>query len=529
MASCGWPALIFATDGGVLSAWRMCWETDGQRRVAAVPEGPSLHLDGDISALCLSSSSNASSWEGIAATCANSMWYFNAREGLKVRLECFHSSPSRMLRSNVAVASVAEQEAPEVLATCADDGTVRLWRHEEVEDGARDLHMEALAQYKGDAACIGVAFVHADLLACGFANGRLCLLDLGEDGMHAGLQVSAFEEEVMETEPLMVIEAIGPGTLLVGSGSGRMAEVSFQLERRGRGWALGAAQRRSLQPNFGTEDATIGTSSTACGAVCGISLDHPFSSAVRFLVCFAGLEFRIWERASCRGTNAAAIKHTHSWTWPDDEPGPPVVQRAGSQAECLALLASPPLVATFVGVGSAEVGDLVVVTAPSASSLFVYSCTQGVTVRRVSLPVLPPVMRFVQLSPPWAGDGASDDGSSVLLALCSDRFAQLRLSRGGRHAAWLGVPLQLPGGSGSTVSGRTLGGPYGGTPDACLTVARVGNRGGRGCTQGTWVLLVKGDAAITSWSLHTGSAAVVGGSVTEAARLQVGLQDAGNG
>lgn len=285
-----------------------------------------------------------------------------------------------------------------------------------------------------------------------------------------------------------------------------------QLERRGRG-------------TLHVSSSTAGVAGTdACGPVCGICLDQPFACAVRFLVCFASLEFRIWERSGSQSATDAPRRHTHTWAWPEAEDRPQAVQRVGAQVECLALLAAPPLVASFV-CGNGDVpGDLVVVTAPFAQSIFVYSCTQRRQVQRVLWHLPSPVMRFVQLSPPWVGDGTGDDGSSVMLALCSDRFVQLRISRRGQYSEWLGEPVQLAGSLGSTASSRVSRGPYGGTPDACLAVARgIGRPGSRGCCgydQGPWVLLVKGDAAITCWELPAGSVpAAASERMTRAQRL----------
>jgi len=87
---------------------------------------------------------------------------------------------------------------------------------------------------------------------------------------------------------------------------------------------------------------------------------------------------------------------------------------------------------------------------------------------------------------------------AVVVVLCADRFARLRLWEGGAKAAWLEEPLQLPGCC-AGLSSR------GGTPAACW----VEGRGSEEATDDqkkargrqSVCMVLKGETALSYWDL----------------------------
>jgi len=453
--------------------------------------------------------------EGIASTSANTLWYFNLREGTKVSLQSFHNAPSRMIRSNAAflettvqtlrdaVAPSSDQTgaggmtiacdlgtdsgvaAPEVCATCDDDGCVRIW-----SSGLSGKPCsQVVAQFHGGGACTALGFLTSDTIACAMLDGCVSVYNLNAMTLVARIEVAA-------GDPLLALEAISPHSLVVGSAAGQLVELVLdQQSFEPAGAALAGAQQIQLH-----RPANSGQSS----AVCGIIADREVSPR-RFLVCLASLEILLWE---CQQSSADRPRHVRTWAWPESQPKARSPGCCRTQSLCLDLLASPPLVACFVDTGADEAEALVVVCAPPATCFYVYSCENGSLLNRFATgqgvpPVLrlwsPPLRPFSKmLSEDLAEPGAPepDDGGSVWV-LCDDRFARLRLWEGGAQAAWLEEPLRLPG----CCPGLW---PRCGTPAACWVggsdATESDEDGGTGRERSFRVVL-KGDTALSCWTL----------------------------
>eukprot|EP00927_Polykrikos_kofoidii_P035812 TRINITY_DN30333_c0_g1_i1.p1 TRINITY_DN30333_c0_g1~~TRINITY_DN30333_c0_g1_i1.p1 ORF type:complete len:1631 (+),score=205.89 TRINITY_DN30333_c0_g1_i1:615-4895(+) len=507
--ACGrWPTLVCARGGGVIRAFGVREDTVARGSVVAVAVGPALHLDGPVRALILGGAARHPA-EGVASTVLGTIWYFNIAEGVCVQLQSFHGVPSRMLRSNALldccgtrprgggdgagacdVDTVADGPplvpVPPVLASSADDGSVRIWRPD-----TSKMHAQALAEFKCDGACTAISFIRSDLLACAFSSGCICLFSICDLAVAA--RVEAREGGCPgEPDPLLALEVTGPNTVVCGSGSGHLVELTFQLARRGCGWAVTGLRRSELRgPRLSTAIFRIERGGAR--------------SAQRLLVCYAALEVWLWEcnedigivkeSVSSAVMAGRGMKHTHTWIWPESTPRPSSSPRCSSLESCLEMLASPPLVAQFVGVGA----DLVAVTAPPARCLYIYSCSKSTIMNRVTFPPnIQIVQRFlyVPYTREWerAGGSVHDFGAVVcddalLLVLCLDRFFWIRLGDHGRRASLLGdAPRLLPGTTEFVSVPR-------GTPDACLLpFGDTRLRGGQ-------LMLMKGDRAISFWLL----------------------------
>jgi len=460
MACAQWP-LVICGIGEDIRGFDLQQRCSDDLQVVGTREA--IRLDGRITALYM----GARYEEGVVATVANTLWYFHLGRGLHVQLQSFHAVPSRMLRSNAAfVATTGEGDlssstSPEVVATCADDGCVRIWNCR----GANGLCAQSVAQFRGSNACAAICFAGPKLLACAFFDGLLCLFDIGDLSVSMQLEVSM-------GDPLLALEAALPDLLVAGCASGRVVEIRLDSISTETGVGVGGAQLtllRGLRPG---------------SAVCGIDCDSQVRPK-RLLACFTCLELWIWERD---GHN---LRHTRTWVWPESQPEAPSANCCATQECCLEMLASPPVLAGFAC--SLEAGSLIVVVAPPTKTCYVYDYTQGVVVNRVGfgaqLPV--PVRLRTLLPPPLLVDDADGplnmcSNGFVVLVLFADRFMRLRLREGGTDVGLLDDPLQLPG---ACRDGGGCG-PRG-TPDACVQSMEAQR----------FTVLLKGDMAISSWEM----------------------------
>lgn len=454
MAFASWPLLLCGL-GSCLHSIQLTCDSQGRFGVDPAGERPQpVSLDGHIRALRFDSRRGG----GVASTSANSLWYFQLNQGfgMRFRLQSFHSSPCRMLRSN---ADFSSGEGPPVLATCADDGTVRIWSH--------DVRPQAVAQFTGGASCSGIAFLDRSLILCSFFDGHVRAFDLQSLSAIAKIEVSPNSAIV----PLMTLEAISTQSAIVGGADGSITEIQIRFAARTSEalYVVDEARRVVLQsPSYPNE-----------GAVCGIHANRQVSSK-RFLVAFSNLELRIWD---CPGQVSQRPTHTRTWVWPETHPSvqqEALRDRTGTKW-CLDLLANPPLVATFVlaaNTDDARGGGLVVCTAPPAPCCYVFDCDAGGVINRIAFdPATPRILRMRPLTRP-AEDGDPPQGYIVSAAFAGG-VARLMLYDCGR-AGWLEESfLSTPAGVGES-----------GTPD--ITVLQ------RNSEETT--VVVSTDATLSCWT-----------------------------
>jgi len=489
LTSVRWPHLISGISSS-LSSFALSWDSCGRLQAAKLN---SLRLDGRVLAIQLGPHPE----EGVASTTANTIWYFHMVEGLCVRLQAFHAVSSRMLRSNIGLLptencrSVEQSKlasVPVVAASCDDDGKVRLWSCRSSDDDESMCCPQAVAEFVGSrSACTAVCFLRSSLLACAFLDGSVCIFGLDTFCLLARIEVDS-------GDPLTALERLSSNSLIVGTNAGRIVEMRLQIETSddsGKDIAVAEARQLALQV-----PTPLGK------AVCSLCVDLEEQPS-RFLCCFASLELWVWGH---EGRAEKRPELLHTWVWPESRPDTLPSGHCGDHKSCLDMLAGPPMVATFVprAVFDDKLGpSLVVVGAPPELTYYVYDCDRGAVVNRiVSSKQLPNVVRLRALPTPeerWlptAFPGEDTDvprvvGGGVIVALTAGGlFARLQLMDGGRHSQWLDDrPCELPGYACSLGPCDTVRG----TPDFCVISRQL--------SPGLCQVLLKGDAALSSWTL----------------------------
>ena len=411
IACSAWPHFT-CCSGQCLTLFELRWKDD---ELEAVPVGSPLHLDACVSSLQLSTNSH----EGLAATDANTLWYVHLGEHLKVQLHSFHRAPSRMVRCSV---SGVRGDQPPILATCADDGCVRLWT---CEVGA-----QALVQFVCNAPCSAICFPSAQFLACALLDGSVCVFNLLDFSLHVQVIVHAHDS-------VLTLEALNSCSLVVGSAGGRLNFVRFDESAcEGRDEGLDRVEELRADP---------------AEAICAIKLDQePLPS--RFVVCSSHLKLRFWE---CGLETPVQFR---TWSLPECRRPPSWALHLRDEADVLEMLSFPPVVASFV---PPSCGSLVAVVAFPSTDLYVYDFVQDSVVAVVPMARPQNVVKLLPLP------RAHDQGSATLLVLCKESARRVRLVRGGEQAEWLEEEFLWSGACSGVVRG---------TPDVCHTPCGSGDR-----------------------------------------------------
>jgi len=475
ISSAQWPFLVCAV-GIELRSFTL--EDDPQGCLQATQIARPVLLDGQIVSVQMRGSC---AYEGVASTSANTLWYFHTTRGLRVQLHGFHSSPSRVLKSNAAWhlpnSSSNDARPPTAVVTGSDDGQIRLWSH-----GPSPSLLQNIAEFEGDSPCVAVSFLGLDLFAAAFLSGSVCLFSL--QSLRIVSHLSAYRRD-----PLLVMEALCPSSLVLGSANGDLWHLRPPPISTAVGVDVDGSQW-STQPLPG---------SSRGAAICGLACDCDRSPR-RLLACLSSLELRVFDcfpLGSCRPSSAstaggvgrrqpaqAPVRLLRSWIWPERPPthhtGHCGTNRK-TEADYLELLSAPPIVATFVILQSGakrttDIADLVVVAAPPALCLYVFGCLQGTVMNRIDLqPSLAPVVRLwapkVQRRPqariPAADQscvGSCGAGCGFLLVISRDQWSSLSLEGGGTRAQWLRQAQPLPAVAALASSAAAI---MGGTPAVC--------------------------------------------------------------
>jgi len=461
MGCASWPWLV-CSFGNALKMFKLERSPEGFLEAAA--SGSTLHFDGDIRVLCMQGLAS----EGIISTSGNSLWYFNMHEGKTVCLEQFHNASSYSVKSNTAFfeakMDVRPQPpaTPEVIATVAEDGCLCIW----TSDGSRNSSLQAVAMLRSSDTCGAVSFLSEAVLACAMFSGFVCIYSLNDLALMANIEITA-------GDPLLALEAISCASLVIGSAGG---QITLLCVEKAPDQPASITGTRKIQLPCPTPD-----NPDCCPAVTGIVLDREVTPR-RFMVLHAGLEAWLWE---CQSTDLP--QHVRTWQWPESEPRPLGVGCSRDQSECLSLLSSPPLVASFIQATEAE--SLVVMCAPPAACFYVYSCEQGSIVDRITLGQQIPSVVKLWAPPPWnrSRGVARSQTQTSLLVLGSDSFAILNVYDRGGRACWSEEAQQLPG---SCLGVKTRRG----TPSACCIKS---DEGDGDCYR----IVLKSDAALSSWTM----------------------------
>eukprot|EP00392_Amoebophrya_sp_AT5.2_P009899 g9930.t1 len=198
----------------------------------ALVEKP-VHLDGVVHKCATQDRSGRS----MMAT-STSLWYVNWRTNVKLRLHSFHAFPSNTMECH-----------PEknLLATCADDGLVRLWSYK--ERPSRSL--TGLAQFSGASPCLSLTFLSSRILFCGFQDGCVRLLDLEN--------LTSIGRVEVEQTGLVLVEALGPQTAVAATKEGKVVQI---MAAGAACWLLSRSWRWSLSPQNGGAASNVKSAAT---------------------------------------------------------------------------------------------------------------------------------------------------------------------------------------------------------------------------------------------------------------------------
>eukprot|EP00931_Biecheleriopsis_adriatica_P023996 TRINITY_DN15043_c0_g1_i2.p1 TRINITY_DN15043_c0_g1~~TRINITY_DN15043_c0_g1_i2.p1 ORF type:complete len:1968 (+),score=448.09 TRINITY_DN15043_c0_g1_i2:92-5995(+) len=496
-----------------------------------------LHLDGVVKELRLHGAQEESS--GLAATTANTLWYFHMADGFLVPLRSFHEAPSRSLRSSLAChkdATARDRLQTQVVASCSDDGSLRLWSRDPQQQ-AQVLEAARLSG-KAQGPCVAVCFLQDSVLACAFLGGNVLIFQTDTLQLVSQLDVCSANSkssqrcfrreccqgrEVAESckggEQLLTMEALpGAGSLLFGTSTGRLLEL--QLQRPG----FAEAAQNLLAPSG--------------AAICELG-SHDESCADGFQLVFAGCasgRLRLWKRSSQRarageqrrqsakGAAASSSSSSSSSPYPCHslkplKPGSAsssrkaathsqwqsvgtvtqpakLVRRLRHEGRCktshvLELLSAPPVVACFVPLTQAR--TLLAVCEHLAANLVLYDCKDCSMLHQVPLaPELPAVLRLHA----WT---QMQDATAALVLLCEDRFVLGHFHGGSGVLRLSEDSWQLPGSSSRAAAESNF--TQAGRPDACLMNCWEATTGTQAAGH-TCNVMVKGDAAISCWEIR---------------------------
>eukprot|EP00441_Pelagodinium_beii_P032413 CAMPEP_0197643076 /NCGR_PEP_ID=MMETSP1338-20131121/16530_1 /TAXON_ID=43686 ORGANISM="Pelagodinium beii, Strain RCC1491" /NCGR_SAMPLE_ID=MMETSP1338 /ASSEMBLY_ACC=CAM_ASM_000754 /LENGTH=1835 /DNA_ID=CAMNT_0043216291 /DNA_START=42 /DNA_END=5549 /DNA_ORIENTATION=- len=461
VASAGWPMMVAGVEN-TLQVFDVAKVAagNGDDEASSV-----LIVDGAVKEICLQQGEQ----HGLATTSANTLWYFHFSDGLLAPLRSFHEAPSYGLASS-------DSASRKEIATCGDDGSIRLWR-----SGSEAGELVCSARLLGrqaDGPCVAVCFPHQKLLACAFLGGSVMIFCRENLGAISRVEICKSSQMGKAGELLLTMEAVGTA-LLVGTSHGRVVELPLQ--------ASGSCEAELILHPGGAMICDMG------------SLDQ---AQLAFSASMSG-ELRVWKRGSPgrgkrsvvssssssaypskaapvslggKAADAASLQLLRKVTWP----GPTLPQsdsRRCSREECQDMLKTPTLTACLVPCHR-HGGAVLAISAYSASSLFLYSFADDTVILRVELsPSLLPVLRLRSL-PAQESQGEVD---SLLLILGAHRFSIAQLY-GRACGLQISEEQQVPGSSeGASARGR---------PDALLSKAA-----------GHYQAWIKSEAAISSWDV----------------------------
>ncbi|CAD7955262.1 unnamed protein product [Amoebophrya sp. A25] len=234
-----------------------------------------VQLDSSVRCISLLDASGRS----MVATHA-SLWYVNWRSNLKVRLHSFHASASHQVR-------VSSDAVRPIIATCAEDGLVRLWSYKKGSNPVKEpasktttgAHVDGfslecggsltgMAQFSGVSACLSLTFLSARILFCGFQDGCVRLFDVEN--------LSSIGRVEVENTPLCLVEALGPQAAIAATSSGKVVQIMIRLSSTRDVVDARRAELKGAEGNSGAVTCT-----------------HVFKD--RFLVAFEHHEVWIWQ------------------------------------------------------------------------------------------------------------------------------------------------------------------------------------------------------------------------------------------
>mmetsp|Transcript_7175 Transcript_7175/g.15656 ORF Transcript_7175/g.15656 Transcript_7175/m.15656 type:complete len:1314 (+) Transcript_7175:96-4037(+) len=270
-------------------------------------------------------------------------------------------------------------------------------------------HAQPLCQIRAATLCTSLAFLSPSILLGAFYDGSMCVFNLAQYALEAKVTVSP-------DDPIMAMRCLSASSVLIGTAEGQLYMVRLGTGAKDSSGLR--AQKAALAPMDQSKSA---------GAVCSIASDNS-SIPMICVACFSTLQLRVLD-CTLAGTPP---RHTWTWVWPESLPQRTSVSRSRwSDEACSDLLSKPPLVASVLVVDG---NPVVLVTAPPCQCLYIYCCTTGAILNRVSFA---DEMRLV--TGIWSGAlTATAVGSSAgtALLLCHDRVFVLRVLDGGARAVW---------------------------------------------------------------------------------------------
>jgi len=203
--SCSFPLLVLGVSASLHAV-----KIDLAGAMTTVGE---MKLDGHIQSLRLLHEER-----GVAATAANTIWYFDVAKGNVVPLQAFHqvSGATHLARSGASEGQVL----------CSSSGAeLRLWREEEV--------LLEVARLRLEAPCAALHFLPDGLLGCALVDGTVLFFELQMFGLvsRAEVPLQKGSAERSSPEKLTAMEVlVNPSDLqlLFGTSRGRILRGKLQ-------------------------------------------------------------------------------------------------------------------------------------------------------------------------------------------------------------------------------------------------------------------------------------------------------------
>jgi len=319
-------------------------------------------------------------------------------------------------------------------------------------DPAASIHLPGsipLCQIQASTLCTSIAFLSQGFIIAAFLDGSLCIFNVASYTMEARVGVT-------HNDPLMAMQQLSPSSVLVGTAKGALIVVrlgTYNEESR--------SNDSQAKPLVRAQRTTILSAEQSMGLSAVTSLVADSKKRCGILVaCFASLRLRVMEHYE---GSEGLPRHKWTWVWPETLPLKPEVDQSRlSTEDCSNLLSKPPLVTCFLVIDG---NPLLLVTAPPSQCLYVYSCTTGAVMNRVSFAdELRLVSGMWSTSPPLSAEGP---GTETVVLLCYDRMSLLTVSEGGTKATWISEAPREESFVGSNV----------GVPAVCCISNQVGGCG----------------------------------------------------